>query len=320
MTVPRLTFTPLFSRNFWAEPLIDSSWINLPSNVLEDDHVLSWILRGYPAPAHIGDYDGIDFTLALGIPLPPALISHADPYDSGYNTGRARAWAYLLHYQVLDFLLQSSHPRTNLDPIEQTNISFSRPTHMLLKKLQDWPRYLDAFKALLPKSPSAGDPPEDPARTSIIEDMDLEESAESLRPILHFSELQENTLASKAFKNFQAMASGLMSVLEVRKLVRFYANDKWDETHESHHYVNADIRLDPNLEDVTFDRKDEVIEDLARAEERLAALCTRSKVGLAKLFVAMFALAPSLSSNLFWVGPLRVPHGFGSLGEIGYGQ
>ncbi|KAJ7868044.1 hypothetical protein B0H14DRAFT_2572538 [Mycena olivaceomarginata] len=88
----------------------------------------------------------------------------------------------------------------------------------LLKKLQDWAWYVNAFKALLQKASCAGDVPEDPARTSIIENMDLEEFAESPRPILHFSEVQENTLASKAFKKFRVMASSLMWVLEVRKL------------------------------------------------------------------------------------------------------
>jgi hypothetical protein len=55
-------------------------------------------------------------------------------------------------------------------------------------------------------------------------------------------------------------------------LSRYYENDEWDEVHESHHYVNADVRLDPQLEDITFNRRDEVLEDLPRAEERLAAI------------------------------------------------
>jgi hypothetical protein len=55
-------------------------------------------------------------------------------------------------------------------------------------------------------------------------------------------------------------------------LSRYYETDEWDEIHEPHHYVTADIRLDPNLEDIAFDRRDEVIRDLAQSEERLAAL------------------------------------------------
>jgi hypothetical protein len=34
-------------------------------------------------------------------------------------------------------------------------------------------------------------------------------------------------------------------------LSRYYENDRFDEIHESHHYVNADVRLDPMREDLT---------------------------------------------------------------------
>jgi hypothetical protein len=46
-------------------------------------------------------------------------------------------------------------------------------------------------------------------------------------------------------------------------LSRYYENDEWDEVHESHQYVNADVRLDPNLEDISFDRCEEVVEEMA---------------------------------------------------------
>src|SRR6202050_4584776 len=34
-------------------------------------------------------------------------------------------------------------------------------------------------------------------------------------------------------------------------LLRYYENDRYDEVHESHHYVSADVRLDPAREDLT---------------------------------------------------------------------
>src|SRR6202050_4661986 len=33
-------------------------------------------------------------------------------------------------------------------------------------------------------------------------------------------------------------------------LSRYYENDRYDEVHESHHYVSADVRLDPASEDL----------------------------------------------------------------------
>jgi len=35
-------------------------------------------------------------------------------------------------------------------------------------------------------------------------------------------------------------------------LSRYYENDRYDEIHESHHYVSADVQLDPNYEDLTI--------------------------------------------------------------------
>jgi hypothetical protein len=55
-------------------------------------------------------------------------------------------------------------------------------------------------------------------------------------------------------------------------LSRYYETNEWDEVHEPHHYVNADIRLDLNFEDIVFDHRDEAIRELAQSEERLTAL------------------------------------------------
>lgn len=41
-------------------------------------------------------------------------------------------------------------------------------------------------------------------------------------------------------------------------LSRYYENDRTDEVHDSHHYSNADVRLDPNYEDLTDLRLKEI--------------------------------------------------------------
>jgi len=40
----------------------------------------------------------------------------------------------------------------------------------------------------------------------------------------------------------------------------YYENDRYDEIHESHHYVSADVQLDPNYEDLTDLRLQEILE------------------------------------------------------------
>ena len=43
-------------------------------------------------------------------------------------------------------------------------------------------------------------------------------------------------------------------------LSRYYENDRYDEIHESHHYVSANVQLDPNYEDLTNLRLQEILE------------------------------------------------------------
>ena len=41
-------------------------------------------------------------------------------------------------------------------------------------------------------------------------------------------------------------------------LFRYYENDRFDEIHESHHYISANLRLDPQHEDLTELRLKEI--------------------------------------------------------------
>jgi hypothetical protein len=38
----------------------------------------------------------------------------------------------------------------------------------------------------------------------------------------------------------------------------YYENDEWNEVHAVQDYVNADLRLDPELDDIPWDRKIEI--------------------------------------------------------------
>jgi hypothetical protein len=44
-------------------------------------------------------------------------------------------------------------------------------------------------------------------------------------------------------------------------LSRYYENNRYDEVHEPHQYVSADVCLDPNSEDLTELRLQELGED-----------------------------------------------------------
>ena len=50
-------------------------------------------------------------------------------------------------------------------------------------------------------------------------------------------------------------------------LSRYYENDRFDEIHESHVYVSADVRLDPNHEDLTELRLQELAEDNPKTQQ-----------------------------------------------------
>ncbi|KAJ7923255.1 hypothetical protein B0H13DRAFT_1865065 [Mycena leptocephala] len=130
--------------------------------------------------------------------LSPELLSLAGDYQTGYNAGCARAWLYLLHFQVLDFLLEGDYPWNTPGPLSDTSVVLSLTSVKLRKKLQNWPQFLKAFHGLLGEwtSPSVLIPTQNTA-------IDLCNSAESLGPMLHFSELQDDTMASKRSRTFR---------------------------------------------------------------------------------------------------------------------
>ena len=49
-------------------------------------------------------------------------------------------------------------------------------------------------------------------------------------------------------------------------LSRYYENDRYDEVHEPHNYVSADVRLDPNSEDLTELRVQELGEENSKGQ------------------------------------------------------
>jgi hypothetical protein len=169
--------------------------------------------------------DTADFRLSLG--LNTIYAPSAPPLRSHYNPGCGKAWIYLLHLQVLDFLLLQYHPTIALPAtvtpfpakplIKNGNgAKVFVPAYPLfhiwsglqmMKNLANWPLHLDKLlNELKGTAPSA-------ALTAVaVEDSPLE----SLGPILCLSRFQAQTLASKTYKNLQAIAAGLLWILEVR--------------------------------------------------------------------------------------------------------
>lgn len=80
----------------------------------------------------------------------------------------------------------------------------------LLRKLAQWNRHLIGFSELLKNGP-----PEVTTTSSPDTEAPL---LESLGAVLNFSKIKEQTLASKALKNLQGMAAGLIWILEVKEL------------------------------------------------------------------------------------------------------
>ncbi|KAL0056498.1 hypothetical protein AAF712_016898, partial [Marasmius tenuissimus] len=66
-------------------------------------------------------------------------------------------------------------------------------------------------------------------------------------------------------------------------LSRYYESDTDEDQHESHEFVNADLRLDKNMDDLPNDRINEIVGDHLMALRRSNRLKERRKLKEAKL-------------------------------------
>ncbi|KAF8180936.1 hypothetical protein K438DRAFT_1841489 [Mycena galopus ATCC 62051] len=215
MAVSTLTETPLFTQNYWSsQPLADNSWINLPNDTLGSEH--SQFLAALKQLNTIGCPDprsytvDPDFCIALGIPIDPTLAQNAGNNTTNYTSGRALAWTYLLHYQVLDLLLAVKLPRQIHRPFAKATVSqWSQPTITLLRKLSQWDTDLARMNATLGRGSAPPSSITDPAPPP------ADHPAESLGLAMQFSDIRDEAQKILAFKNIQAMATGLVWILEL---------------------------------------------------------------------------------------------------------
>jgi hypothetical protein len=77
-------------------------------------------------------------------------------------------------------------------------------------------------------------------------------------------------------------------------LSRYYENDRYDKIHESHHYVSANVRLDPNYEDLTDFRLQEILEPKPSALLLARRLQDRNEDRVAEAERIADAIVPNL--------------------------
>ncbi|KAJ7145454.1 hypothetical protein C8R46DRAFT_1313063 [Mycena filopes] len=207
MSRPKLSETPRFRNTCWlTKALKDGSWSSIPPASLgshaaflvalkEMDHV------AVPA-ANLLDIDGQDFRIAVGL---EALMGE---FPKNYTAGRAQAWVCILHFQVLDLLLATDFPKLSepsvLTPLP-TTFKYPASAIKFLKPLKNWDKHLTTFLGeLVPTADSGEEAPPSNA-----------EAPESLDPIIVFSKITGTGNKVVALKNLQAMAAGLLWILEL---------------------------------------------------------------------------------------------------------
>ncbi|KAF7345498.1 hypothetical protein MVEN_01568300 [Mycena venus] len=202
----RLTETPLFRQTCWrTQALLDGSWAHLPPDALGNDHAkFLAALKEMDAVAvpqsSIPGNDDSDFRVALRL----------DPgtKQSSYNNGRALAWACLVHFQVLDLILATNFQRLTqpavVTPIHPS-LNEATAALRLIKPLCGWTTHVKGFIEEL--NHDDGAPGEEIQLPSSV--------VESLAPVLAFSKIDNKTRKAKALKNLQAIAAGLVWVLEL---------------------------------------------------------------------------------------------------------
>ncbi|KAJ7752407.1 hypothetical protein B0H14DRAFT_2635784 [Mycena olivaceomarginata] len=128
---------------------------------------------------------------------------------TSYSEGRAQAWACLLHFRVFDLILATQF-RTIVQPFSMAGHTPSQlRTSLLLEPLCRWPSKLEQFNEQLQSShleKNTGAP--------ILSDS-TDGAAESRKTVIAFSKIEGQTLQDKTTKNLQAMAAGLVWILEL---------------------------------------------------------------------------------------------------------
>ncbi|KAK7001645.1 hypothetical protein R3P38DRAFT_2795600 [Favolaschia claudopus] len=231
MSEPRLSETPLFTRNCWSsQPLVDNTWHQLPNDVLREPYsafiaaIKVLDCAGYP-DYRLPTLDG-DFCMALGVSCPPAVELNTGNNKTNHTAGRALAWMYLLHFQVLDLMLAALYPRETAVSVTQCakehwtqptiKVSLFLPSLLeldfhssfvpqLLKKLQRWNEFVSQTKSLISSRSTSS------ASTDPIDG----DAAESFGLALKVVGLEKDIEQSVLFKNMNAIAMALVWILEL---------------------------------------------------------------------------------------------------------
>ncbi|KAJ7718896.1 hypothetical protein B0H16DRAFT_1897431 [Mycena metata] len=180
------------------------SWIGVFTALKELDQT------GVP-PLNPLDLDGSDFRVALGLdPLNGAI-------PSNYNTGRAQAWACLLHFQVLDLILATDFPHLSeasvLTPLAPGFVN-DKAARKVLNPLKTWQRQFKAFEEAVEKMPEEVTLPSSGAELR-EQGAPATPQAESLLPLMAYTKIRNISAKFLPFKNLQAAATALVWILEL---------------------------------------------------------------------------------------------------------
>ncbi|KAF7335891.1 hypothetical protein MSAN_02326100 [Mycena sanguinolenta] len=206
----KLTDTPLFQQTCWlSQAFIDGTWADLSPSAL-GSYAQFWAalkqmnLIAVPSRNAL-NMDATDFRIAVRLDSPPSGWH----IPKQYNNGRAMAWACLLHFQVLDLILASDFPHlTKPAAVTPVPCTFKNPSsaRRLIDPLCQWTMHIQTLKEELETKPS----PSLDAPT-----LQPKSTVDSFAPVLAFSQIEGQTLKAKTMKNLQAMAAGLVWILEL---------------------------------------------------------------------------------------------------------
>ncbi|KAJ7658373.1 hypothetical protein DFH06DRAFT_1131363 [Mycena polygramma] len=218
---PLLTASPAFRQYQWrSDPFIKNTWqdAKLDGIYAKFRRTLIWLdSEGFPLDT--GNLDNATFRAHLG--LPNSYNIEID-YKQGYTTKAAGAfWTSLLRFQVLDLLLSvdSEYGVSDLPSPSEPPPAGTHPKH-LLAALTKWPTCLEALKKEFSIHPAVSK-----GQTLTTEQTLTSLTSSTEKAISGFwkllealAEMHGSTLAAKTLKNFQAIATGLMWILECEAL------------------------------------------------------------------------------------------------------
>ncbi|KAJ7177758.1 hypothetical protein C8R46DRAFT_1029362 [Mycena filopes] len=215
-TDPRLTATPTFRGYQWrSDAFVNDTWRSVEVDEATTkffDTLLRLDREGFPPDSLNMDHA----TLRAHLGLPNYYNVQIDP-ESGYTSKGAGAfWISLLRFQVLDLLLSMAHGVSDTpSPIEPPPTATGSVT--LLNALSRWPTFLDSLINKYAEDANAADAAK-PSTAEAVRSL-LPAGAvvpEAFTPLLALTDMHAVTLTTKTLKNFQAMGTALMWVLECK--------------------------------------------------------------------------------------------------------